>query len=596
MAAALPPGLSDGNARPLRGVAARVRARGYRLSARAGTRLAFFPALTLALFVVPVAAGVLGTVLPAFGYLPALGGRDLSLEPWRRLFAAPGFVTALRLTLTTGFVATLLSLGLCLAFCASFMGTRLFGSAQRLVAPLLAIPHAALAIGFSFLVAPSGWLVRLLSPWATGWERPPDLTLIQDPWGAAMVVALVMKEAPFLFLMTLAALTQTTARANLTLGRTLGYGPGRAWFRFVLPLVYRQIRLPVLAVLAYSLSAVEVALVLGPTTPPPLAPLVLRWFADPDLLTRFQAAAGAVLQLLLVGTAIAVWVGAETVVAKVGRWRIDAGRRGGQGWVGRKLVGMAVLLIGTLMTGAFAVLACWSFARSWRFPDALPNQWTFGTVLGAAPAFGPPLWTTFGVALCSTALALVLVVGCLEHEARTGLVATRRALNLVYLPLVVPAIGFLFGVQVLLLLTRLDGSWTALIGAHLLFVLPYVFLSLRVPYLAFDGRLSLQALALGRSRRFVFFAIKLPLLLRPLLAACAVGFAVSVGQYLPTLFAGGGRMTTLTTEAVALASGADRRITAVYALLQAVLPLFGFFLALLVPRALYRRRRGVAVD
>jgi putative thiamine transport system permease protein len=55
-----------------------------------------------------------------------------------------------------------------------------------------------------------------------------------------------------------------------------------------------------------------------------------------------------------------------------------------------------------------------------------------------------------------------------------------------------------------------------------------------------------------------------------------VGFAVSVAQYLPTLFAGAGRFATLTTEAVALAGGADRRVLGVYAFLQALLPLMAF--------------------
>ena len=40
---------------------------------------------------------------------------------------------------------------------------------------------------------------------------------------------------------------------------------------------------------------------------------------------------------------------------------------------------------------------------------------------------------------------------------------------------------------------------------------------------------------------------------------------MSVGQYLPTLFAGNGRVATLTTEAVTLAAGADRRVIGVYA-------------------------------
>lgn len=129
----------------------------------------------------------------------------------------------------------------------------------------------------------------------------------------------------------------------------------------------------------------------------------------------------------------------------------------------------------------------------------------------------------------------------------------------------------------------------------MLFVLPYIFLSLRAPYLALDSRYELQGWCLGRGRLAVFLQVKLPLLLRPILTATAVGFAVSIGQYLPTVFAGAGRLTTVTTEAIALASGADRRIGAFYAFVQAVLPMAAFTLALLVPRRIYSDRRGMGV-
>jgi putative thiamine transport system permease protein len=514
---------------------------------RGASWLGVFPALTLVVFVGPIAAGLLGTLLPAFGVLPALGGTNPTLQPWRDLFSAPGFGTALRLTLTTGFAATVLSLALTLGFCASFQGTRSFRQLQRLLAPLLAIPHAAFAIGLSFLVAPSGWIARLLSPWLTGWARPPDLALIQDPYGVAMTAALIAKEVPFLLLMTLAALGQTRAEATLRLARTLGYGPVAAWLKFVLPLVYRQVRLPLFAVLAYSLSTVEVALILGPTAPPPLAPLVLRWFVDADLALRFQAAAGALLQLGVVVAAIGIWSAFERPAAALGlRW-IEAGGRGGRGRLARFVTGGLLGLLVAAAVAVMAVLAVWAVADRWRFPDALPGRWTLDTLARASATLGRPLVTTLLAGTAATLLALVLVVGCLEYEVRARTAATRRALAVVYLPLLVPQIGFLFGVQVILLLGRLDGTWTALVGMHLLFVLPYVFLSLREPYLALDPRYELQGRCLGRSGAFVFVRVKLPMLLRPLLAAAAVAFAVSVGQYLPTLFAGAGRLTTLNT-------------------------------------------------
>ena len=47
------------------------------------------PALTLAAFLAPIGAGILRTLLPAFGVLPALGRTVLSLEPWRALPLRP---------------------------------------------------------------------------------------------------------------------------------------------------------------------------------------------------------------------------------------------------------------------------------------------------------------------------------------------------------------------------------------------------------------------------------------------------------------------------------------------------------------------------
>src|SRR5262249_28610984 len=63
-------------------------------SSAAGAALAWAPAFTVTVFALPIGAGLLGTLAPAFGYLPAIGGTSWSLDPWRALFAYPGFTTS----------------------------------------------------------------------------------------------------------------------------------------------------------------------------------------------------------------------------------------------------------------------------------------------------------------------------------------------------------------------------------------------------------------------------------------------------------------------------------------------------------------------
>jgi putative thiamine transport system permease protein len=557
--------------------------------------LRYLPAITLLVFLGPVVAGLAGTLLPAFGYLPVLGGEQVSLEPWRRLADAPGIGTAVRLTLTSGVLSTVLALALTIFVFAAGHGTQALTRVKRAMTPLLAVPHLATAVGLAFLIAPSGWLARLIAPWPSGWQTPPDVALVQDHLGLALTLGLVLKETPFLVLMTFGALGQVRADDQLRMARSLGYGPVQAWLKVVLPLVYPQIRLPVYAVLAYSLSVVDMAIVLGPTTPPTLAPLLLRWFNDPDLVMRFQAAAGACLQFGLVALAIGLWRGAEAALGGLARPWLIGGARGGAGAAARAVAWAGLALLFGLSFGSLLSLAVWSVAGRWRFPDAWPEQLSLEHWADQAGALIGPAWTTLVVGIAAAVIALVLVAGCLENESRRQRSAGPGALTLIYLPLLAPQIGFLFGVQVLLVWAELDGGWLALIWTHLLFVLPYVFLALSDSYRNLDPRYARSALALGRSPWVVWTRIKLVMLLRPILIALAVGFAVSVAQYVPTLFAGGGRFSTLTTEALSLSAGGNRRVVGLFALTLAVLPLLGFGLALALPAWRFRHRRAMRV-
>ncbi|HYV87940.1 MAG TPA: ABC transporter permease, partial [Candidatus Polarisedimenticolia bacterium] len=158
------------------------------------------PALTVVIFLLPVIAGLLGTLLPSFGYLPGLGSDQFSLEPWRRLLAAPELPGALAVTWISGLGATLLSFLLAIGIAATLHGTHLSALLRRLLAPLLAMPHAALALGFAFLIAPSGWLMRGFAPLLFPDGIPPAFSLPGDSLGLALMAGMVLKETPFLLL------------------------------------------------------------------------------------------------------------------------------------------------------------------------------------------------------------------------------------------------------------------------------------------------------------------------------------------------------------------------------------------------------------
>jgi len=555
--------------------------------------LPLLPILTLLAMLGPVVAGLWGTLLPAFGHLPAAGLTGPSLDPFRDLFDWAGLPRAMFLSVSTGLLATAISLAIVMLITAGWSGTKPFRALERLLSPLLSVPHAAAAFGLAFLIAPSGWISRLLSPIVTGWDRPPDLLIVQDTWGLTMTAGLIVKEVPFLLLITLAALGQADAQRSVAISQALGYGRVTGWLKTVFPRVYAQIRPPIYVVLAYSMSVVDVAVILGPNTPPSLSVQIVKWMSDPDLAMRLEGAAGALVQLGLVIGALAFWRFGEFAIGRLGARWIASGARG-------KFDG--IVAIGSLTAGAICalsvllglvVLTIWSFAGFWGFPDAFPDAFTWRNWMRFGPGTLEALGETALIAVTVALAALILTIGCLEAEYRFGLSFSQRAVWLLYLPLLTPQTAFLPGLQTLMLGLGADVGRIPVMLAHLVFVLPYVFLSLADPFRAWDSRMGTIAAALRASPNGVLWRVRLPMLLRPILTALAVGLAVSVGQYLATLLIGGGRVATLTTEAVALASGGDRRAIGVYGLMQTGAALVPFALALLIPAVVWRNRKGL---
>lgn len=530
---------------------------------------------------------------------------------WAALWADNQWPQALQATLSSAGVGSALACVLAgAAAMLTFPGAG-WGKLTRRLPLLLALPHAAFAVGLFFLLSPSGWLARLLA-YPLGWAAPPDWVTVQDPHGLALAVALALKECGFLLWVLAAVMGEQSSARHMLVARTLGHGTASAWRHVLWPQLLPRMAWPLAAVWGYSLSVVDMAVVLGPGTPPTAAVLAWQWLTDPNPATqaRGQAAAWAVLGVFGAGVALArlSWTALKRWQPyPVGRaerqavspaagsppvadsasghnaaaWQLtqaapphpDSGQPAVGAAVARTTVGRmavwaalgsALWLPGVLVVAA---LALWSLAGSWFFPAVLPTDLTLATWQQADLS---PMLTTLWLAAATTLLCLPAALCWLEW-------GPPRLNALVFAPLVLPALPLVAGQYHALLRSGFDGSAAGLIWSHALWVLPYMVLTLVGAYRALDPRLALAARALGQTRLQACLRVKWPALLRPVLAAVSVGFAVSVAQYLPTLFAGGGRFATVTTEAISLSSGGNRRLLAVQSMLQILLP-FGIFM------------------
>ena len=515
--------------------------------------------------------------LPLLGLLPVV---SIGLNPtgWQMLWSDPQTLPALKLSLFSALSSTSLALVLACSLVFLFYPSKAWQRLQQQLPIFLALPHAAFAIGLVFLLAPSGWLVRLIAP-LVAWTAPPLWTTTQDPYALSLSLALSLKETWFLVWILTGLLNQQWLLKQTWVAQSLGYGRWQTGWQILFPQLLSRLAWPLLAIFAYGLSVVDMALILGPSTPPTLAVLAWQWFADPDPNQQLKAHSLALLlMLLLVLGAILAYALYQLLCFSLA---YPQGKRQGIRQFGclKRVLGYALTLPFWLV---LALILLWSLADTWFFPDWFPAELS---LQAWQQARFEPLRFSLLIGACSVALALPLSLIWLEWGSRQP--------AWLYLPLIIPALPFTAAQYQVVLLLKLDGSLLAVIWSHLAWVLPYMLLVLTGAYRHLDERFMLTTKTFGYSHWHSCWSIKWPLLLRPILAACAVGFAVSVAQYLPTVFVGGGRIETVTTEAVSLSAGGHRPSLAVQTLLQALLPLVGFALSLSLSKRYGRQHPGL---
>ena len=536
--------------------------------------------IAITFVILPVMAGLLGIFFPAFGWFPIYGKSQFTIELILQFLQQPGILKSIFLSIFTAVFSTFISYWLCIFSLIFSQKINMHTTLKNIIVPLISIPHITVAIGILFLIQPSGWISRIISPWFTGWHNPPNLNIAPDLYGISLIIGLVVKELPFLLLIGFAIITQVNLKHYRQQISSLGYGLISGWFHVIHPVVAQRMRLSVLIVLCFAVSVVDMALILAPSTPAPLAVKIFNWYQSPYIESQFLAASGAVYLLLITIFCCAFWAFCGKVFGFIFRILSYMGcRLLISSFVSKIFFALIISITMLFLTlGIFSTVSAgvWAFVVVWQYPDFLPGKWGLSSWELNFEVYIQPLVNTLVIGIISSILALISAVIWLEHESR---LKTKYIEMAMYLPLLLPQTGFLFGMQVLLISLKLDGLYVTLIWAHYLFVFPYILLSLSPTWRRWDVRYEMLGASFGFGKLKRLFRIKIPLLLLPMVASFTIGFSVSSALYLPTIFAGNGSFVTLTTEAVTLATGGSRQAAGIAALLQMSLPTSIFLIA-----------------
>ncbi len=206
--------------------------------------------------------GVIGVVRTSL-QRGLVGGDGVGFDAWARTLADPGFRRAVGFTLWAALVSTAVAGVAAVALALSLRRSR---RARAALAVPVAAPHLVVAALAVLWVGPGGLVDRLVG--AGGGA----VTVDRSAW--SVIAVYVAKEAPFLALLALAALDEATTELEAT-AALLGAGPWARLRDVILPRLFVPLGAGGLLIAAFMIGAVEVPLLVGPSSPRMLGPYAL---------------------------------------------------------------------------------------------------------------------------------------------------------------------------------------------------------------------------------------------------------------------------------------------------------------------------------
>ena len=524
------------------------------------------------LVIIPIIFGFIGFFLPSFGYFPILGKSEFNLNYFHLSFNIAGISKSIILSLFTGLVSTLLALFFSQVILLYLFKTRAYNYIKIIISPLIALPHITMAIGLIFLFSPSGLFFRLISPWLTGFDRPPNIFIMPDEYGLFLILGLILKEIPFFILVSLSALQEFSAKKIFDLGKSLQNSNFSSWCILIFPLIYKKIRFVIFIVIAFTASVVDMSLILAPSTPSTLAIRILQTYQSSDADSLFIASNLALIQLFIIIILLLFWMVLEKIVSYKLSFIFFMKILSFNTFFIKKIVVLTSVILFFLSILGIVSSLIWGFSANWYFPNFFPKSLTLDVFTNFynenKSIIFISIFISFIVSLISSLLTIIWV------ELIETLKIKKIYLEwIIFIPLFIPQISFLIGLQSFIIIFDFDSYLLPLIIIQLFYVIPYSFIILAPSLREIKKEIIIVATSLGKNRLQRLLSVKIPIVMSSLLTSFAIGMLVSFSLYTPVYFFGGGRITTLTVEALNLALSGSRQDLGVATFFQIIIPI-----------------------
>lgn len=226
-------------------------------------------------------------------------------------------------------------------------------------------------------------------------------------------------------------------------------------------------------------------------------------------------------------------------------------------------------------------LIVFSFSDEWRWPFLFPsnfslNSWRY--IFSNQKQNLDSIIMTFKIGFSVVFLNILLALPVANALSRYSFKFKKTFDFLFSLPILIPPITFLIGLQKSFFYLNLNGSFFTIIIATCVITFPYMLKSLTLSFDSIDFNWQYQSYVLGANYIKTFFYILLPMLAPGLISGSSICFLISSSQYLLVLLLGSGSIITLTIHMFPFLNGGNLKIGSCYSLIFVLFCFINFWI------------------
>lgn len=239
------------------------------------------------------------------------------------------------------------------------------------------------------------------------------------------------------------------------------------------------------------------------------------------------------------------------------------------------------------------VLAIYSVAPGWRFPDLIPAEFDLRSIrfVGSqAIPIAKHMASSMAYSMLTVILSFLMCIAPAHHFARRQFKGKTLLEGLFLAPALVPAMTFSMGVHFIFIKAGIADTFIGVVLVLTIFSYPYMLRALTAGYQAFGEEFDLCARNLGAGPIQRFLKVDLPMLMPAIIAGGSVVFLVAFSEYFLVFLIGGGAVDSFSGYLFPYLTSSDRSTGSFITLIFLAVPVILFIIVDFGVTRIYRKR------